>query len=37
MCGNAVNPQLAQALAWANVPEMASWSAREAKLLGVAA
>lgn len=37
MCGNAVNPQLSEALAWANVPEMACWSPREAKLLGVAA
>ena len=37
MCGNSVSPPLAAALVRANVPEMASWSAREAKQLGVAA
>jgi DNA (cytosine-5)-methyltransferase 1 len=37
MCGNSVSPPLAAALVRANVPEMASWSAREAKSIGVAA
>lgn len=37
MCGNAVNPQLAEALAWANVPEMASWSPSELRRTKVAA
>ncbi|ARU23027.1 phosphoadenosine phosphosulfate reductase [Ralstonia solanacearum] len=37
MCGNSVSPPMAAALVRANVPELASWSAREAKALGVAA
>lgn len=37
MCGNSVSPPMAAALVRANVPEMANWSAREAKALGVAA
>ncbi|AOZ11095.1 DNA cytosine methyltransferase [Cupriavidus malaysiensis] len=31
MCGNSVSPPMAAALVRANVPELASWSAREAK------
>ncbi|MGT2433513.1 hypothetical protein ACU4HD_40750 [Cupriavidus basilensis] len=37
MCGNSVSPPMAAALVHANVPEMASWSAREVKRFGVAA
>ncbi|WP_454752093.1 DNA cytosine methyltransferase [Cupriavidus necator] len=37
MCGNSVSPPMAAALVRANVPEMASWSARETKHVGVAA
>lgn len=37
MCGNSVSPPMAAALVRANVPDLASWSAREAKALGVAA
>lgn len=36
MCGNSVSPPMAAALVRANVPDMASWSARERRL-GVAA
>lgn len=36
MCGNSVSPPMAAALVRANVPELASWSAREVKM-GVAA
>ena len=37
MCGNSVSPPMAAALVRANVPEMASWSAREAQRMGMAA
>lgn len=37
MCGNSVSPPMAAALARANVPELASWSAREAKRIKEAA
>ncbi|QRQ86276.1 DNA cytosine methyltransferase [Cupriavidus oxalaticus] len=37
MCGNSVSPPMAAALVHANVPDMASWPAREAKRMGVAA
>ncbi|EYS89489.1 type II restriction endonuclease subunit M [Cupriavidus sp. SK-4] len=37
MCGNSVSPPMAAALVRANVPEMASWSTKEVKKLGVAA
>lgn len=37
MCGNSVSPPMAGALVSANVPEMASWSAKESKRFGVAA
>ena len=37
MCGNSVSPPMAAALVRANVPEMASWSRREVRALGVAA
>lgn len=37
MCGNSVSPPMAAALVRANVPEMASWSAREAKGRRIAA
>ena len=33
MCGNSVSPPMAAALVRANVPEMASWSAKEAKTI----
>lgn len=36
MCGNSVSPPMAAALVRANVPDMASWSARERRM-GVAA
>lgn len=35
MCGNSVSPPMAAALVRANVPEMASWSAREARMFEV--
>ncbi|MCY0858626.1 DNA cytosine methyltransferase [Cupriavidus sp. D39] len=37
MCGNSVSPPMAAALVRANVPEMASWSAREVRRMGAAA
>lgn len=37
MCGNSVSPPMAAALVRANVPELASWSGREQKQLGIAA
>ncbi|WP_415809230.1 DNA cytosine methyltransferase, partial [Cupriavidus respiraculi] len=37
MCGNSVSPPMAAALVRANAPELASWSAREAKAAKVAA
>ncbi|AOZ06802.1 DNA cytosine methyltransferase [Cupriavidus malaysiensis] len=37
MCGNSVSPPMAAALVRANVPELASWSAREAKERRIAA
>lgn len=37
MCGNSVSPPMAAALVSANVPEMASWSAREKKERRIAA
>ena len=37
MCGNSVSPPMAAALVRANVPEMASWTSKEAKTMGVAA
>lgn len=37
MCANSVSPPMAAALVSANVPEMASWSAKESKRFGVAA
>ncbi|MCT9127512.1 DNA cytosine methyltransferase, partial [Cupriavidus gilardii] len=37
MCGNSVSPPMAAALVRANVPEMASWSARESKGRRIAA
>ncbi|QOT78575.1 DNA cytosine methyltransferase [Cupriavidus basilensis] len=37
MCGNSVSPLMAAALIRANVPEMASWSAREARRMEAAA
>jgi len=37
MCGNSVSPPMAAALVRANVPEMASWSAKESKAVKEAA
>ena len=37
MCGNSVSPPMAAALVRANVPDMASWSKKETRTLGVAA
>ncbi|URF02834.1 DNA cytosine methyltransferase [Cupriavidus campinensis] len=37
MCGNSVSPPMAAALVRANVPDMASWSRKEKRRLGVAA
>lgn len=37
MCGNSVSPNMAAALVRANAPELASWSRREVKAMGVAA
>lgn len=37
MCGNSVSPPMAAALVRANAPELASWSRREVKAMGVAA
>lgn len=37
MCGNSVSPPMAAALVRANAPELASWSRREIKALGVPA
>jgi len=37
MCGNSVSPPMAAALVRANVPDMASWSAREKRSLEAAA
>ncbi|MCT9127484.1 DNA cytosine methyltransferase [Cupriavidus gilardii] len=37
MCGNSVSPPMAAALVRANVPEMASWTSREAKGIRLAA
>lgn len=37
MCGNSVSPPMAAALVRANVPDMASWSRKETRTLGVAA
>jgi len=37
MCGNSVSPPMAAALVRANVPELASWSAREVRRMGLAA
>lgn len=37
MCGNSVSPPMAAALVRANVPDMANWSKKETRTLGVAA
>lgn len=37
MCGNSVSPPMAAALVRANVPDMATWSMKEVRSLGVAA
>ncbi|NSX14987.1 DNA cytosine methyltransferase [Cupriavidus taiwanensis] len=37
MCGNSVSPPMAAALVRANLPELASWSAKERKVLEAAA